>query len=324
MFSTAVCGNDTTLWRAGILALGAAVLLCLAPSQTHADSRIYGCPEGAAEDLGAARELLQKPWDTAGLACGAQLYIAAADSNSGDTAGQLAALRANERYMYYLDKVVLYELGYLINWYVDDVPEEKKLNAPMRAMLAAQQEQRRLVSRLRDAQVISPELDYFDAQTLGVSADAQPLLRKAVSADPPALAGAAHALQAEIYYALPDILGGDLDEAVTLMRAASERAPHNPRYSRILAGYLLDLNRQDEARATLRGLLELTPEPPGLQLQADQLRSAAELAARLGDPQLAGALGDARDGILRQHPYLQNRKVVSAMGHFGSNDPREE
>jgi tetratricopeptide (TPR) repeat protein len=300
------------------------LLLTLATNVTLADSRLFGCPADTTFDLTTAEILLQKPWDTAGLACGAQLYIADADKRTDDTAAQLTAVRANERYMYYLDKIVLYELGYLINWYVDDVPEEKKLNAPMRAMIWAQQEQQRLVHRLREANTPPAELDYFEAQTYGVSAQAQPLLLKAVTVDSPSLAGAAHALLAETYYALPDILGGDLEKAVSMMEAARQRAPKNSRFSRILSGYLLDLGQAQRATATLKKLLTLEPTSPEMQLYADQLRSASELAGRMDEPGLSADLSRTRAELLAEHPYLQTRKVVSAMGHFGSNDPRED
>ena len=299
----------------------AILALTLSAAPLQADSRIFACPQQGTADFAAADTLLQQPWDTVGLACGAQVYLEAADKNPGDPAAQLAALRANEHYMYYLDKIILYELGYLINWYVDDVPEEKKLNAPMRAMINAQQAQQGIVQRLRMAKYPSAELDYFEAQTLGVSAQAQPLLSKAVAADPPQLAGAAHAQLAETYYTLPDILGGDLEKAVAMMQAAQKRAAENPRYLRILSGYQLELYQSDQARATLSSLLRLGPEKPELQLFADQLRSAAELAIRMGESGLASELGATREKILAQHPYLQKRKVVSAMGHFGSNNP---
>ncbi|MEH6609683.1 MAG: hypothetical protein V7696_09960 [Halioglobus sp.] len=298
------------------------LLLALATNFALADSRVFACPADTTFDMATAEILLQKPWDTEALACGAQLYIADADKSPDDIAAQLAAVRANERYMYYLDKIVLYELGYLINWYVDDVPEEKKLNAPMHAMILAQQEQLRLVRHMRDENRPSPELDYFEAQTLGVSAQAQPLLLKAVAADPHDLAGAAHAQLSETYYTLPDILGGDLNKAVSMMQAAGKRSPENPRYIRILSGYLSELDRDEQAISKLRSLLELTPTQSELQLYTDQLRSASELAKRMDESQLASQLNGTRQDLLDEHPYLQNRKVVSAMGHFGSNDPR--
>ncbi|MFT6286666.1 MAG: hypothetical protein ACJA09_001416 [Alcanivorax sp.] len=310
--------NSSTHWALKSTIL----LLTLATNLTLADSRVFACPADTIFDLATAEILLQKPWDTEGLACGAQLYIAVADKSPDDTAAQHAALRTNERYMYYLDKIVLYELGYLINWYVDDVAEETKLNAPMRAMISAQQNQLRLVQRMRDQKRGSPELDYFEAQTEGVSAQAQPLLLKVVAADPRDLAGAAHAQLAETYYTLPDILGGDLNKAVSMMQAAGERAPENPRYIRILSGYLSELDRDEQAISVLQDLLELTPAQSELQLYTDQLRSASELAKRMDETKLASQLNETRQDLLDEYPYLQNRKVVSAMGHFGTNDPR--
>ena len=290
----------------------------------NSDPRLFECPRGSEPDAAAAAKLMQAPWNTEGLACGASTYVAIANQGPADTQLQFAALRANERYMYYLDRIILYELGYLINWYVDDVPEEKKLNAPMRALIAAQEEQGKLIQHLRSQSIESPELDYFEAQTRGVSAQALPLLQAAVIGDPPLLAGAAHAMLAETYYALPDVLGGDLGRAITMMQAARERAPDNPRFSRILAGYLLDEGKPDKAASLLRALMALKPAEPELQLYADQLRSAAEMAKRLNDMPLSEELATQREQMLKQHPYLQTRKVVSAMGHFGSNDPLEE
>jgi len=144
-----------------------------------------------------------------------------------------------------------------------------------------------------------------------------------VAEDPPSLHGAAHALLAETYYALPDIAGGDLDQAIGLMRTAWQQAPDNPLYARLLAGYLVDQGQVEEARAILAQIPDMEAGPGGLQLQADQLRAAGDLAKRIGDADLAQHLSSRRANMLAAHPYLQRRGVVSAMGHFGDKDPME-
>lgn len=269
----------------------------------------------------SAAELLNHTYDTSRLACGTQVMITAADSNAGDYDAQLSALQANALYIYYLDRVVLYDLGYLISWYVTEVPEETKQNAPMIALIAARKEQMRILQQARDAGLASVEMDYYEASVIGPHANALPLLTGTVAEDPQGLHGAAHALLAETYYTLPDIVGGDLDLAISMMRAARERAPGNPRFARLLAGYLVDIEQTDEARSNLKELLSMKTAMSGWQLQADQLRAAAGMAERIGDTGLAEKLSEQRSAMLDTHPILQNRKVVSAMGHFGDKDP---
>jgi len=268
-----------------------------------------------------AAELLNHTYDTSKLACSAQVMIAFADTNTGDYDLLLSALQANALYIYYLDRIVLYDLGYLISWYVTEVPEETKQNAPMIALIAAREEQMRILQQARDAGLASTGMDFYEARVIGPHANALPLLIGTVAEDPQSLQGAAHSLLAETYYTLPDIVGGDLDLAVSMMRAARERAPDNPRYARLLAGYLVDIEQPDEARSNLKELLSMKTEMSGWQLQADQLRAAAGLAERIGDTGLAEQLTKQRNTMLEVHPFLQSRKVVSAMGHFGDKDP---
>jgi len=271
-----------------------------------------------------AAELLNHTYDTSKLACGTQVMITFVDRKVGDYDVLLPTLQANALYIYYLDRIVLYELGYLISWYVTEVPEETKQNAPMIALIAARKQQMRILQQARDAGLDSVEMDYFEASVIGPHANALPLLTGTVAEDPQSLHGAAHALLAETYYTLPDIVGGDLDLAVSMMRAARERAPGNPRYARLLAGYLVDIEQTDEARSNLKELLSMKTDMSGWQLQADQLRAAAGLAIRIGDTDLAERLTKQRNVMLEAHPFLQNRKVVSAMGHFGDKDPMAE
>jgi len=271
-----------------------------------------------------AAELLNHTYDTSRLACGAQLMIGLADEKTGDYDAQLLALRSNALNIYYLDRVVLYELGYLISWYVTEVPEETKLNGPMIALIAAQKEQMRILQQARAAKSDSAELDYYEALSFGPVAKALPLLKGVVAEDPQSLNGAAHALLGETYYALPDIFGGDLDLAVAMLRTAMVRAPDNPRYARLLAGYLLDVDLPDEASSILKQLLSMHPSMAGWQLLADQLRVAADMAERIGDNALAEQLSQRRNGMLEKHPFLQTRTVVSAMGHFGDKDPMSD
>lgn len=296
----------------------------------RADDTAFDCAEATQgtveQQQQAAAKLLNESWDTSKLACAAQAMIAIADHKAGDFDSQLAALRANAQYIYYLDRIILYELGYLIVWYNTDVPKEKMMSKPMIALIAAQEEQQRILQQARDAGFDTPELNYFESLSIGPNAKALPMLKAVVAADPQSLHGAAHALLAETYYALPDLVGGDLDLAIAMMRVAWERAPNNPRYPRLLAGFLLDKPLVDEARLILQQILTMTAqtEERGLQLQADQLRVATDLAERMGDTGLVQQLTNQRNTLLAAHPYLQKRRVVSAMGHFGDNNPMED
>jgi tetratricopeptide (TPR) repeat protein len=118
---------------------------------------------------------------------------------------------------------------------------------------------------------------------------------------------------------MPDIAGGDLDLAIEMMRQARDRAPKNPRYAPLLAAYLLDTGENQEARTILTALLDLQPEINELQITADQLRIAADIAGRIPDVNLAQRLSSRRCAMLDMHPYLQKRHVVAALGHFGDN-----
>ena len=299
----------------------------------QADGAEFDCSAAMAgnaqQQRQAAVELLYDTWDTSHLACAAQVLIVIAEDKASDFDAQLSALQANAQYIYYLDRIILYELGYLIVWYNTDVPKEKMLSEPMIALVAAQQEQQRILQQAHDAGFDRAELNYFESLSIGVNAQALPLLKGVVGADPSSLHGAAHAMLAETYYALPDIIGGDLDLAIAMMREARQRDPYNPRYLRLLAAYLLDKAQFDEARSMLGQLLPMVAEleqgkTGGLQLMADQLRVAADLAQRSGNTDLAQRLTNQRNTMLAAHPYLQKRTVVSAMGHFGDIDPMKD
>ena len=85
----------------------------------------------------------------------------------------------------------------------------------------------------------------------------------------------------------------------------------------------------DEARLILGHLLTMPAQVEnaktgGLQLMADQLRVAVDLAERMGNKELAQQLTNQRNSMLESHPYLQKRTVVSAMGHFGDIDPMKD
>jgi hypothetical protein len=295
---------------------------------TQAKDGIFNCATASAgssqQKRKAASELLNHTYDTSKLACGAHIMTGFADANASDYDVLLSALQANALYVYYLDRIVLYDLGYLISWYVTEVPEETKQNAAMIALIAARKEQMRILQQARNAGLDSTEMDYYEALVIGPHANSLPLLIGTVAEDPRGLNGAAHALLAETYYTLPDIVGGDLELAISMMRAARERAPDNPRYTRLLAGYLVDIEQPDEVRSNLQELLSMQSGMSGWQLQADQLRAAAGLAERIGDTGLAEQLSKQRSAMLEAHPFLQNRKVVSAMGHFGDKDPMAE
>ncbi len=295
--------------------------VCVAAQQDVAFNCLDSATGNTEQKRQVAVELLKQTFDTSRLACGAQIMTGFADNNTSDLELQLSALRANARYIYYLDRIVLYELGYLISWYVTEVPEETKLNAPMIALLAAQKEQLRILQQARDAGLNSAEMNYYESLGIGPVAKALPLLNDIVAVDPPGLHGAAHALLAQTYYALPDMVGGDLDLAIAMMRAARERAPDNPRFARLLAGYLLDIEQSDEAIAILGQFLSMQSGMAGWQLMADQLRLAADMAKRIGDEGLADQLRQQRSEMFATHDVLQTRTVVSAMGHFGDKDP---
>ena len=74
----------------------------------------------------------------------------------------------------------------------------------------------------------------------------------------------------------------------------------------------------------LQHILAVQADAGGLQLRADQLQAASDLATRIEDAGLAQQLAAQREKMFEDYPYLQKRSVVSAMGHFGDKDPMED
>jgi len=94
------------------------LLLLLSLQSVHSTQQEDGTFNCAAATIGSdqqkqqtAAELLNHTYDTSKLACGAQVMIAFADTNTGDYDLLLSALQANALYIYYLDRIVLYDLG---------------------------------------------------------------------------------------------------------------------------------------------------------------------------------------------------------------------
>ncbi|WP_154647561.1 tetratricopeptide repeat protein [Luminiphilus syltensis] len=320
-----------TRWHAALLLAAMASLFVFPVSSQAVDAgsdSAFDCAAVNEENPDTseqlANQLLQQTWDIDRLRCGAELLIGVADERAEDPAAQLNALNANAHYAYYLDRIILYDLGHLIVWYVDDVPSEQLVSEPMQALQRSRVQQRQLLERARTTHPNRVELDYYDALLIGAQAPALTLLKPVVSEDPQRLRGAAHALLARTYYDLPDILGGGLAKAIDAMQAALERDPLDARYLRLLAGYRLDDGDRQTARELLLQLANLDVETAGLQLKADQLRAGADLAMRMGDNALQTRLANTRARLLEDHPKLLSRKVVSAMGHFGTNDPRAD
>ena len=77
-----------------------------------------------------------------------------------------------------------------------------------------------------------------------------------------------------------------------------------------------------QSDAQVSTLERLRDAGPGDYYTGDIARMiAADMAERIGETGMADQLDQRRDGMLEQHAFLQTRSVVSAMGHFGTNNP---
>jgi tetratricopeptide (TPR) repeat protein len=146
------------------------------------------------------------------------------------------------------------------------------------------------------------------------------LFSRAVALDPKALDGNALWLLGRLYYDLPEFAGGDPAKGIKLLEDAYRNTPQNVSLLRYSAYVLIQERDVARGKQRLAEVLKLQPSPANLQLFADELKGASELAERSGDSSLARQIAVKRDQLLTAHPELL-RRLGSAANMHGGVDP---
>ena len=150
-----------------------------------------------------------------------------------------------------------------------------------------------------------------DAKTaLMSSRDAIPLLEKATAKEPGALDGNCLLMLGRLYYEVPEFAGGDMDKAAaTLNKATKSRRTTSPCW-RYLAYVRLQANDAEGATQALAQMLKIEPTPLDLQLMADELKNARDLAHRIPAAELETQLTAKRDALLQGASRAAHARVV--------------
>jgi len=157
-----------------------------------------------------------------------------------------------------------------------------------------------------------------DAKTaLMSSRDAIPLLEKATAKEPGALDGNCLLILGRLYYEVPEFAGGDMDKAAAMLNKATGVAPNNFAVQRYLAYVRLQDRDAEGAKQALAQMLKIEPTPLDLQLMADELKNARDLAHRIPAAELETQLTAKRDALLKAHPELLTRASSAANMHGG-------
>jgi len=308
-------------------ALASAALVCAQPG--HAQSRVeesakdakYECPVPESPEALTARveELYPKKYDRNALGCAADLLATAAGAAPKDVALNIQALLVRSEYIDHVNTLWDYDIYGVRQpeWAArleHAIPPGKEIAA--RVAAAAPDDATALCARAY-FNLVWP-FKSADAKTsLTASRDSIPLLEKAVAREPAALDGVCMLMLGRLYYELPEFAGGDVAKAGTVLSRAHELAPKNVSVTRYLA--YTKLQDGDAAAATklLTGLLDAEPSPLDLQLAADELKNARDLAHRIPAADLEAQLTAKRDALLAAHPELLTRASTAANMHGG-------
>jgi predicted Zn-dependent protease len=107
---------------------------------------------------------------------------------------------------------------------------------------------------------------------------------------------------------------------MALLEDAYRSTPQNVSLLRYSAYVFVQERDVARAKQRLAEMLKLQPDPANLQLLVDELKSASELATRVGDAALAQQLAAKRDQLFKAHPQLL-RRLGSAANMHGGVDP---
>jgi hypothetical protein len=105
---------------------------------------------------------------------------------------------------------------------------------------------------------------------------------------------------------------GDSAKGIKLLET-----PQNGSLLRYSAYVLIQERDVPRGRQRLAEMLKLKPDPANLQLFADELKGASELAERIGDVSLARQITVKRDQLFTLHPELLRRRGSAANMHGG-------
>jgi tetratricopeptide (TPR) repeat protein len=276
-------------------------------------------PKDAAGLKAAVSELYPQKHSRNKLGCAADLLFAAATSQPKDAELNLQALLVTAEYIDHINTLWDFDL------YGIRVPEWTARLAHANAQ--GKQLAQRLAKIAPDNATALAARAYFDlvwtlksadAKTaLVASRDALGLLERAVAQDPATLGGNALLMLGRLRYDLPEFAGGDTDKGIATLEQAYQVAPTNISVLRYL-GYVYQQERKpDLAKKMLARMLAVNAAPTDLQLEADELRNARDLAARMPDAELQGKLDAKRSALLKAHPELLTRAATAANMHGG-------
>ena len=307
------------------------VLLLTGPFAVQAQTRLedsakdalYDCPMPPPDTVAAtAIKLSAAQWDKNKLGCAADLWFALAESKTSDPMLNVQALLATTGYIDHVNLLASLDL------YGVHQPEWGA-----RIHHAAEHgkvlEERLAALPVDDANVLAARALYrltWPAKIAGTktqlaeSGAALELFSRAVALDPKALDGNALWLLGRLYYELPEFAGGDPAKGIKLLENAYRNTPQNISLLRYSAYVLIQERDVPRGKQRLAEVLKLQPSPANLQLFADELKGASELAERSGDSSLARQIAVKRDQLLAAHPELL-RRLGSAANMHGGVDP---
>ena len=291
-----------------------AYLLLLSPVGAFAQARLensakdatYPCPTPSPDAVAeTATKLGMAQWDKNKLGCSADLWFALAQNASAKPMLQVQALLAATAYIDQVNKLASFDL-YSVHqgeW------EARIQHAANNGKIV---EQRLGALPIDNANVLAARALYrltwpikiADAKTqMAESSAAFELLAKAVALDPKALDGNALWLLGRLYYDLPEFAGGDPAKGMALLEDAYRNTPQNVSLLRYSAYVFVQERQLPQAKQRLAEMLKLRPDPANLQLLADELKSASELANRAGDATLAQRLAAKRHRASSTHTH---------------------
>lgn len=311
------------------VAAAALMLSCSAPAV--ADSAIatvhdsekdaaYSCPKGPTTPA-LASELEAADWDKNKLACAADAWFALSNASPQDRDTALHAMLATTAYINHVnafwnrDVFGIRGPEWLLR--VGRASEHGKILESRLASLPGQDANilaaRGLYRLAWSARLADTKTHYAESRAV------MQLLNQAVSLDSKVLNGNALWELGRLYYELPEFSGGDTAKGRQLLDKAYRQSPKNPAILRYAAYVDAQEGDQAGAKAMLSQMLPIDSGSGGLQLLADQLKQAKELATRLGDSDLEKQLDDKRAKLLAQHPELLHRLPSAANMHEGVN-----
>jgi tetratricopeptide (TPR) repeat protein len=312
-----------------VLALAAAGTACLATGPAAAQSRVedsakdavYECPvpSDAAALQAKVEQLYPQKSDRNALGCAADLLFMAAQGSPEDPQLNVQALLVTSEYIDHVNTLWDFDIYGVRQpeWAArlgHAIPQGKAL-AEQVAKLAPEDPTAECARAY--FQVVWP-FKSADAKTaLTSSRDAIPLLEKATAKQPGALDGNCLLILGRLYYEVPEFAGGDMDKAAATLNKATEVAPNNFAVQRYLAYVRLQANDADGAKKALAQMLPIEPSPLDLQLMADELKNARDLAHRIPATELETQLTAKRDALLKAHPELLTRASSAANMHGG-------